>query len=74
MRAMTVEERERIRALEVQIEHMATTVDHMSTKVDELHSMLMQARGARFALLAIAGLVGFLSGKVGAFVASFLPK
>lgn len=71
---MTMEERERIRALEVQIEHMAATVEHMSTKVDELHSMLMQARGARFALLAVAGLAGFLSGKLGAFVAAFLPK
>jgi hypothetical protein len=71
---MTVEERERIRALEVQIEHMAATVEHMSSKVDELHSMLMQARGARWALLAIAGLAGFLSGKIGAFVAAFLPR
>jgi hypothetical protein len=71
---MTVEERERIRALEVQIEHMSATVEHMSSKVDELHSMLMQAKGARWALLAMAGAVGFLSGKIGAFVAAFLPK
>jgi len=71
---MTVEERERIRALEVKIEHMSEAVVHMSSKVDELHSMLMQARGARWALLAIAGLAGFLSGKIGAFVAAFLPR
>lgn len=71
---MTAEERERIRALEVTVEHMAATVEGMSTKVDELHSMLMQAKGARWAFLAMAGAAGFLSGKVGALVASFLPK
>ena len=71
---MTLEDRERIRALEVKIEHMSDAVEHMSSKVDELHSMLMQARGARYAFIAIAGLAGFLSGKIGGFVAAFLPK
>lgn len=71
---MTLEDRERIRALEVRIEHMTEAVEHMAKKVDELHSMLLQARGARWAILAMAGAAGFLSGKIGGFVAAFLPK
>jgi hypothetical protein len=34
----------------------------MSAKVDEMHAVLMQARGVRWAIIAVAGLVGFLAG------------
>jgi hypothetical protein len=41
----------------------------MSLKVDEMHELLMQARGARWAILGIASLGGFIAGKL----ASILP-
>lgn len=57
----------RIAVLEATQRHLEGKVDSMSTKVDEMHSLLMQARGARWAILGVASLAGFLAGK-----ASFL--
>src|SRR5207245_2637233 len=37
-------------------------LDRMSAKVDEMHAILLQARGVRWAIIALAGLVGFLAG------------
>jgi predicted esterase YcpF (UPF0227 family) len=71
---MTLEDRERIRAVEVQIQHLVETVEHMSKKVDEVHGAFMQAKGAQWVLVGVAALAGFLSGKVGAVVAALLPK
>jgi hypothetical protein len=39
----------------------------METKVDEMHAVLMQAYGVKWAVLVFAGLVGFLIG-VGTFL------
>ena len=36
--------------------------ERMSAKVDEMHAILLQARGVRWAIIALAGLVGFLAG------------
>ncbi len=41
----------------------------METKVNEMHEVLMQAKGVRWAVLVFAGLVGFLMG-VGTFLVS----
>jgi hypothetical protein len=34
----------------------------MSAKVDEMHAILLQARGVRWAVIAVSGFVGFLAG------------
>jgi hypothetical protein len=34
------------------------SVDRMSAKVDEMHAILLQARGVRWAIIAVSGLVG----------------
>jgi hypothetical protein len=34
----------------------------MSAKVDEMHVILLQARGVRWAIIAVSGVVGFLIG------------
>jgi hypothetical protein len=34
----------------------------MSAKVDEMHAILLQARGVRWAIIAVSGLVGFIAG------------
>ena len=34
----------------------------MSAKVDEMHAILLQAKGVRWAVIAVSGLVGFLTG------------
>lgn len=71
---MTESEKERITRLETQIVHLADAIERMTTKVDELHSMLNQARGAKWALLGMAGIAGFLGSKTGAWLWSSLPK
>jgi hypothetical protein len=41
----------------------------MSHKVDEMHAILLQARGVRWAVITVSGLVGFLAGIAHWFVA-----
>src|SRR5262249_55861191 len=53
---------ERLAALEQQGSHMEAELARMSGKVDEMHALLMRARGVRWAIIALAGLVGFLAG------------
>jgi hypothetical protein len=63
---MTNEEllRERVAKLEVQIEHFATKLDDMHSKVEEMHAILLQARGARWVIVGLAGLAGLASGLI----------
>jgi hypothetical protein len=53
---------ERLAVLEQKVSHMETQVARMSGKVDEMHAILLQARGVRWAIIAVSGLVGFLAG------------
>ena len=53
---------ERLAALEQRVAHVESELARMSAKVDDMHSVIMQAKGVRWALVAISGLVGFLTG------------
>jgi hypothetical protein len=53
---------ERLAMLEQKVSHMEAELGKMSTKVDEMHAILLQARGVRWAIIAVSGLVGFLIG------------
>ena len=53
---------ERLAVLEQKVTHMEDRLGKMSAKVDEMHAILLQARGVRWAIIALAGLVGFLAG------------
>ena len=53
---------ERLVILEQKVSHMEEELDRMSAKVDEMHAILLQARGVRWAIIAVSGLVGFLAG------------
>jgi hypothetical protein len=53
---------ERLAVLEQKVSHMEEELDRMSAKVDEMHAILLQARGVRWAVIAMSGLVGFLAG------------
>jgi hypothetical protein len=54
----------RLTVLEVEHKHLVESVDHMSRKVDEMHSLLTQAKGARWAILMTVALSGFIAGSV----------
>ena len=67
----------RVAVLETHRHHHEKNFEEMKTKVDEMHALLMQARGARWAILAVAGTAGFLAGKLSSLTALFgfsLPK
>ncbi|WP_159585902.1 hypothetical protein [Chelativorans xinjiangense] len=66
---MTADERERIARLEVHVSNLSDDLLKMSSKVDEMHGFLMQARGARWAIIAMASVGGFAAGTA----AKFLP-
>jgi hypothetical protein len=53
---------ERLVILEQKVSHMEEELDKISAKVDEMHAILLQARGVRWAIIVVSGLVGFLTG------------
>ncbi|HEY1361498.1 MAG TPA: hypothetical protein VGF60_04590 [Xanthobacteraceae bacterium] len=53
---------ERLAVLEQKVSQMEAALEKVSIKVDEMHAILLQARGVRWAVIAVSGLVGFLAG------------
>jgi hypothetical protein len=51
---------ERVAVLEQKVFRGETELARMSAKVDEMHAVLMQVKGVRWAVAAVAGLVGFV--------------
>lgn len=61
----------RIAVLENNQRHHEAKIDHMSKKVDEMHEVLLQAKGARWAILGVASMAGFIAGMIAAFLGAF---
>ena len=61
----------RIAVLETKHDHLEKQIVKMSGQVEEMHAVLLQAKGARWAILGVAGLAGFLAGKMGSLIAIF---
>jgi predicted esterase YcpF (UPF0227 family) len=57
--------RDRVLMLESDVKHLTESVDEMKVKLDEIHNLFMQARGARWVIIALAGVGGFVAGKLG---------
>jgi hypothetical protein len=55
---------EKAAVFEEKLASLEARFEKIEAKVDEMHNVLMQAKGARWAILAAAGLAGFLSAKV----------
>lgn len=66
---MTERDAERIAVLETNQRHLESKIDKMVIKVDEMHELLSQARGAKWAILGVASLAGFFAGKAGGLLA-----
>ena len=58
--------RERLARLETKVEHLSKSLEDTHEKVVEMHELLLQAKGARWVIVGIAGVAGY--------VASYLPK
>jgi hypothetical protein len=52
---------QRLAIVEQKVCRMEVALDKIARKVDEMHAILSQARGARWAVIAVSGLVGFLA-------------
>lgn len=55
---MTDDTRDRVIALEVKVDNLTKAVEARDKKIDEMHNVLMQARGARYVILAAAAVAG----------------
>ena len=69
----TTDTRDRVIRLEAEVEAMAKTIEGMDRKVSEMHTLLQQAKGVRWAILAMAAMGGFISAKLGGFIPG-LPR
>ena len=67
---------DRIARLETNISHMSVALERNTEMLETLNNVLQQARGAKWALMLIASIAGFLGSKIGTvlgFMAG-LPK
>jgi aspartate aminotransferase-like enzyme len=58
---VTTVENERLAKLEQRVEHMEGQVHGMAVQVSEMHSVLMQAKGARWLIVTSVGIGGILT-------------
>jgi hypothetical protein len=63
--------RERLARLETSFINYVKTFDEVKDKVDDMHELLLQAKGAKWAVISLttsfAALAGFVSGMVSKF-------
>lgn len=70
----TTDTRERVVRLEERVVHLNKTVESMAEQVNEMHTLLQQAKGARWAILAAASVGGFVAAKLSIFLPWFPTK
>lgn len=61
---------ERIAVLEANQVFMRAELKEANETLRELRDLMLTAKGAKWAIIGVASLAGFLSGKVGAIVAA----
>lgn len=67
--SMEAATRDRVIALEVKVDHLTMQLDDAHKKIEEMYSVLMQAKGAKWVILAAAGISGALT----SFFVKLLP-
>ena len=61
---------ERIAVLEANAMHMGKQLEEMNDTLRELRDLMLTAKGAKWAILGVASIAGFMSGKIGAVIAA----
>lgn len=64
MTTPTQDTRDRVIRMESQVEQLEKKIDDLDKKVTEMHQLLTQAKGARWMLMLMIGLGGFVAAKV----------
>ena len=60
--------RDRVIRLEAEVETLITIQTTNTKKLDEMHALFLQAKGARWAIITMAAVGGFISAKLSAFL------
>lgn len=63
--------RDRVIRMEADLLNLREDFDEANKKITVMHDLLTQARGARWAIIAMATLGGFIASKVGALIPWF---
>lgn len=73
---MSLTQAERITRLETQLENVEEKLDASLKKLDQIHEVFLQAKGAKWIIVAGATLAGFLASYFPTFIAylSGLPR
>ena len=66
--------RVKVALLERDFKHMSEKFDQMAAQVADMHELLTQAKGARWAIITVVAIAGFVAGKVGAISSLFGVK
>ena len=64
----------KVALLERDFKHMSEKFDQMAAQVAELHEIMTQAKGARWAILTVVAVGGFFAGKLGSMASLFGVK
>jgi hypothetical protein len=56
-----VTENERMAVLETKVQHLSDQLEDTHKKVDEMHSLLLQAKGARWVIIGMAAIGGAIA-------------
>lgn len=56
--------RDRVIRMEGKVEQLERKIDDLDTKVTEMHQLLTQAKGARWMLMLMIAVGGFIAGKI----------
>lgn len=73
---MTPDERDRLVRLETRFEQIDEKMDEATKKITEMHNVLMKAKGARWAVIITASIVGFILSAIaqaGSFLKLMFP-
>ena len=61
---------ERIAVLEANQVYMKHQLETMNETLQELRDLMLTAKGAKWAILGVASVAGFMSGKIGSVIAA----
>lgn len=61
---------ERIAVLEANQIYMKSQLENMNETLKELRDLMLTAKGAKWAILGVASVAGFMSGKIGSVIAA----
>ncbi len=54
-------EAERLAIIETKMAHYERRMDEVYGKVSEMHSVILQAKGAKYVIVGAAGIIGFIA-------------